>query len=156
MPTPIAPTISAIKLTRLRNTVARSSPAVIIGCDWLKSATVDSGSAALIAARTSSTPGAPAFSLNRNLCADRLPICISPVRSSASRDSISRSPMFRLPDNRSGSEITAAATVKSCPPSRIFSPTFTPTRISKSSPATTESGVSACASGIGGCSLTSP
>ena len=49
-----------------------------------------------------------------------------------------------FPDRRSGSEITAAATRKSCPPTRIFSPTFTPTRISRSSPATTESGVSAC------------
>ena len=124
MATPIAPTISAIRLIRLEK---RGRLVEAVGDDRMRlrgnPRSSASGSARRIARRTSSTGGAPGSSLNRYRCEARLPSCIRPVRANASRDIISRRPMFRLADMRSGSETIDAAMRKSCSPTRTVSPT---------------------------------
>ncbi len=57
VPTPIAPMISVIRLTRLRNVVARLRACVTMGCDSRKSAMSASGKAALRRVRVCSMSG---------------------------------------------------------------------------------------------------
>ena len=123
--TPTAPTIIAIRLTRLRKIVASSRPRVISG--WLsRKSTMRARGKTLLQLRRAPRPRAARLRWKPQQVALRRRGCrvlISPVRSSPPRLIISRGPTLKLPVMRSGSSTTTPATRKSCPPSRTASPT---------------------------------
>ena len=125
MPTPSAPTISAIRLTRLRKRVARSRPRRIVGWISRKSETRPSSkpSSRILRASAIEIPsaGKPEQVALRGPAADA-----ESARRAASPSWLimTRGPTLNEPVMRSGSSRTAAATRNSASPRRTVSPTL--------------------------------